>query len=284
MGEYLHEDSAQYQELYRKGRAVLETELWNGEYFIQKTRWQGLNAEFPPTQPGLWTARYRSPESLAVMEREGPKYQYGTGCLSDGVAGAWMAQVCGLGEIIDPKLVKQHLLSVYRYNYKESLAHTANPARSSYASGKEGGLLLCSWPHGGQPTFPFFYAFEVWTGIEYQVASHLCMFGHVDEAMKIVRTCRSRYDGRVRNPFDEFECGHWYARALASYALLQGLSGARYDAVEKTLYLDPVLSGDFQSFLSTASGYGLAGMRGGQPFVDVRSGNIDIKTIKLSGS
>ena len=37
----------------------------------------------------------------------------------------------------------------------------------------EPGLLLCSWPRGDKPTLPFVYSDEVWTGIEYQVASHL---------------------------------------------------------------------------------------------------------------
>jgi hypothetical protein len=54
-----------------------------------------------------------------------------------------------------------------------------------------------------------------------------------------VRTARARYDGRRRNPFDEYECGHWYARALSSWALLQALSGVRYSAVERTLWIAP---------------------------------------------
>ena len=31
-----------------------------------------------------------------LLKREGPKYQYGTGCLSDGVIGAWMARIYGI--------------------------------------------------------------------------------------------------------------------------------------------------------------------------------------------
>jgi hypothetical protein len=89
-----------------------------------------------------------------------------------------------------------------------------------------------------------------------------------------VRAVRDRYDGRVRNPFNEYECGHWYARAMASYGLLQGLSGARYDAVEQTLYLRPSIAGDFRAFLSTATGYGTVGVRDGRPFVEITRGTI----------
>jgi len=90
---------------------------------------------------------------------------------------------------------------------------------------------------------------------------------------------RARYDGKLRNPFNEFECGHWYARAMASYSLLQALSGARYDAVEKTLHLEPKIKGDFRSFLSTATGFGTVGVKDGKPFLDVKAGQIDVKQI-----
>jgi hypothetical protein len=96
-----------------------------------------------------------------------------------------------------------------------------------------------------------------------------------------VRACRNRYEGRVRNPFDEIECGHWYARAMASYALLQACTGARYDAVDKTLHLEPQIEGDFRSFISTATGFGTVGIKDGKPFLEVRAGDIDVKQIKL---
>ena len=91
---------------------------------------------------------------------------------------------------------------------------------------------------------------------------------------------RERYDSHVRNPFDEYECGHWYARAMASYGLLQGLTGARYDAVEKTLYLQPTIKGDFRAFLATATGYGIVGVKDGEPFVDVKQGTIPYERIE----
>ena len=135
-------------------------------------------------------------------------------------------------------------------------------------------ITACTWPKGGALTLPFVYSNEVWTGIEYQVASHLMLCGAVEEGLEIVRAVRDSYDGRVRNPFNEYECGHWYARAMASYGLLQGLTGARYDAVEKILYLRPSMAGDFRAFLSTATGYGTVGVRAGRPFVEAKRGSI----------
>jgi hypothetical protein len=125
------------------------------------------------------------------------------------------------------------------------------------------------------------YSNEVWTGIEYQVASHLIRLGCVEEGLEIVRVARSRYDGRVRNPFDEYECGHWYSRALSSYALLFALTGARYDAVEQVLHLSPRVGGDWRAFLCTATGYGTVGMKNGEPFLEVRSGEIPVTRIEV---
>jgi hypothetical protein len=186
-----------------------------------------------------------------------------------------------VGQVLDKAKVASHLRAVHKYNLKKDLTTHVNPQRPTYALGKDGGLLLCTWPKGGKLSLPFVYSNEVWTGIEYQVASHLMLEGMIDEGLEIVRTCRDRYDGRVRNPFNEYECGHWYARAMSSYGLLQGMTGVRYDAVEKVLYIEPRIRGDFRSFLSTATGYGTVGVAGGKPFIEVRSGKIEIKAIKF---
>jgi hypothetical protein len=192
-----------------------------------------------------------------------------------------MAEVCGVGQVLDAGKVRSHLVAVHRHNLKKDLSEHANPQRPSYACGGEGGLLLCTWPKGGAPSLPFVYSNEVWTGIEYQVASHLMLMGKVDEGLEVVRLCRDRYDGRVRNPFNEYECGHWYARAMSSYALLQGLTGARYDAVDKVLHLRPRLRGDFRAFLAVAGGYGTVGVRGGKPFFDPVVGKPEVREIRF---
>lgn len=280
MGHALNENVDTYAELFGKGVQRCESDLFDGEYFIQKIEWRGLRAGDPTKMLGLSTDY--SPEARALLEKEGPKYQYGTGCLSDGVLGSWLAEMCGVGQVLDRAKVGSHLRAVYRHNFKQDLSAHSNPQRPSFAAGAEGGLLLCTWPKGGALSLPFIYSNEVWTGIEYQVATHLMLLGLVHEGLEIVRTCRRRYDGQIRNPFDEYECGHWYARALASYGLLQGMTGARYDAVDQVLHLQPAMAGDFRTFLATATGFGTVGVRDGKPFVDVRVGVIAVKSITYS--
>jgi len=275
MGGYLGEDVSEYDTLLSSCRSFTENELFDGEYFIQKIECDGLQAP-DPTKVQTVNANY-SPEGLELLAAEGPKYQYGNGCISDGVVGSWLCSACGLGDCLDSDKVRSHLESVHKYNLRRSLRKHSNPERSTFAVGDEGGLLLCSWPKGGKLKLPFIYANEVWTGIEYQVASHLIMEGELEKGLDIVRTCRNRYDGRVRNPYNEYECGAWYARALSSYSLLQACTGLRYDAVTKTLYLDSRIGKDFSCFLSTETGFGVAGLKKGKPFVDVRYGRIDVE-------
>lgn len=276
ISKVLDKQSDFYSSLLNKGKAYMENELFNGEYFIQKIIWTGLETPDPVKAQSFHTGY--SEEALEILKKEGPKYQYGQGCLSDGILGIWLASVCGLPEIIDSEKVKSHLLSIHKYNLLKDLSDHDNPQRPTYACGSEGGLLLCTWPKGGELSLPFVYSNEVWTGIEYQVAGHLMFKGEVDKGLEIVRECRKRYDGVVRNPFDEYECGHWYARAMSSYGMLQALTGVRYDAVDKTLHMDTRV-GDFTSFLSTHTGFGTAGLKNGEPFVEVYYGNIDINKV-----
>jgi uncharacterized protein (DUF608 family) len=281
MGGYIGEDVKKYETLYEKGRAAMESQLFNGEFFFQKVMWKGLNATDP--EIAMNDPKNNTPqEEKNRLLKEGPKYQYGTGCLSDGVLGTWIGAVCGISDIVDQAKVVSHLNAVYKYNFTRDLSNFSNPQRPAYALGKEGGLILCTWPKGGALSLPFPYSNEVWTGFEYQVASHLMMSGEVQKGLDIVRTCRDRYDGRVRNPFDEYECGHWYARAMSSYGLLQGLTGVAYDAVTQEMIIDSRV-GDFNSFISTETGFGNVGLKNGKPFLNTVYGEIPVKTFKVSG-
>lgn len=280
MGKHLKQNVKPYQELVKKGKAYMESNLYNGEFFIQEIKVEGLQAP-DPAKAKSFGGDY-SEEAIELLKKEGPKYQYGKGCLSDGVLGAWMAKVCAVPDALDQQKVASHLLAIHKYNLKSDLSEHENPQRPAYAVGDEGGLLLCTWPNGGKLSLPFVYSDEVWTGIEYQVASHLMFAGKVKEGLDVVRECRNRYSGKVRNPFNEYECGHWYARAMSSYGLIEGLTGMRFDAVDGALHVNSKV-GDFKCFLSTATGFGTVTLSGGKASVNVVFGTIPVKKYIING-
>jgi hypothetical protein len=69
---------------------------------------------------------------------------------------------------------------------------------------------------------------------------------------------------------------------MSSYGLLQGLTGVKYDAVDQTLFIDSKI-GDFQSFISTETGFGNVGLKNGKPFLNIVYGNLAVKKCMVSG-
>lgn len=239
IGRHLGDPSREtYEELYQKGRAKAEAELWNGEYFIQTND---------------------------CLKEDAPKYQHGVGCLSDQLFGALCAKVSGLGDLADPEKTRIALANIFRNNFRAPLGAHENLQRV-FAFRDEAGLLLCSWPNGGRPAFPFVYSDEVWTGIEYQVAAHLAFEGMFDEALRILNAIRERFDGRRRNPYNEYECGSHYARALASWSVYLAFSGFRHDAVSEATSFEPydATGEDVECFYCTESTWGRALFSQGQ--------------------
>ena len=274
-------DATFYDDLAHRCAHFMEEQLFNGEYFQQKVQYLGLrNTSFASM---VAEVDDHSSEMQRLLKREGPKYQYGNGCLSDGVIGAWMARMYGIEAPLARENVRKTLQAIFQHNFKTDLSQHANAQRPGYAMGHEPGLLLCSWPLGGKPTLPFVYSDEVWTGIEYQVASHLIAESFVKEGLTIVKALRSRYDGRARNPWNEYECGNYYARAMASYALLGALAGFRYSAVQRTLWFGPQLSiRPFKTFFSTASGFGTIELGGGSLRVQMLEGVLPLEKLVLT--
>ena len=275
------EDEKNYGELAKRCAEFMDQELFNGAYYQQKVQYEGLR----DTSFVKMVAKVdeNSSEMQQLLKREGPKYQYGSGCLSDGVIGVWMAQAYGIEVPLRLEHVHSSLHSIFENNFKADLAEHANAQRPGYAMGHEPGLLLCTWPKGGRPTLPFVYSDEVWTGIEYQVASHLIAEGFVNEGLTIVKATRSRYDGRVRNPWNEYECGNYYARAMSSYALLGALSGFRYSAVQKTLWFGPQIEArPFKTFFCTASGFGIIQLDHDSLRVQMIEGELPLEKVVLN--
>ncbi|MBN1936796.1 MAG: hypothetical protein JW934_19200 [Anaerolineae bacterium] len=263
-----------YRALYERGRAKMDAELFNGEFYVQQ-----VNPEAYKTSP------LALDKSMGGQVPDQPKYQYGEGCLSDQLLGQWLATLAGLEHLFEGDHVRQALQSIFRYNWRSDFWDHANPQRI-YALNDERGLLLCTWPRGGRPELPFVYSDEVWCGIEYQVASHLIYEGFVDEGLSIVKGVRERHDGERRNPWNEFECGSHYARSMASWGLITALSGFEFDAGQGHIGFSPRLNADdFRCFWSLDGGWGsFAQQRDGQGWtvtLSVTYGELRLKTLRL---
>lgn len=193
------ETARRMHELFPRAQANFDRICWQGEYYVQ--RLEDVDA---------WP------------------YQFGEGCLSDQLFGQTLAYLFGLGALLPEARLDSAASAIYRHNFLSGERRKTCLQRL-YVAADEPGLVLCSWPNGGVPRFPFVYSDEVWTGIEYQVATLLIYRGMDDRAIEMVEAIRRRFDGVRRSPWSEMECGHYYARAMASWGLLIALSGFNCD-------------------------------------------------------
>ena len=219
---------------FEQGSQNLDAMLWNGEYYIQK-----------------------------LEDVDAYKYQHGTGCLSDQLLGQLHARILGLGDLLPPEKTRTAIKAIYDHNFRENFTDHVNCQRT-YVLNDEAGLILCTWPNGEQPRFPFVYSDEVWTGIEYQVAAHLIYEGWANEGLRIVEAARQRHDGIRRNPWNEVECGHHYARSMSSWALLLALSGAHCNLGQNEIRFDPAVpdeTTEFKTFWSSGTAWGTCTLR-----------------------
>ena len=234
-------------ELFKRGAAWTDANLFNGEYYIQKVR----GVEKNTVAAGLLS-------SMGSEDTRNPEYQVGEGCLVDQLIGQYQADVCGLGNLLDKEKIRKSLASIYRYNYRRDLSAHENVQRT-FAVSDESGLLVCDYGKKPRPTIPFPYYAEVWTGFEYSVAAQMIWAGMVDEGLEVVRSARLRHDGEKRNPFDEPECGHHYARAMSAWSPILAITGFEYDAPKRRLKVHPKRlprTGPFKAFWSTGTGWG----------------------------
>ena len=270
------EKAREYRKVFESGSKTTDEMLFNGEYYEQKVTMDAHEA-WPEEQRSKAEAHGREPKT------NWPKWQYGRGCLSDQMIGQWYAAMLGLGDLYKPKNARKALQSVFAYNWKPDLMDHVNRLRI-YAVNDEAGLIICTWPNGERPDYAFWFADEVWCGIEYQVASHLIYEGMVEEGLAIVKGVRGRHRGHNRNPWNEFECGHHYARSMASYAVLTALSGFSYNGSAKSIGFAPRLcSKAFKTFFSVGSGWGVYSQtkrkNGCRVEVSVSYGSLELETV-----
>ncbi len=210
------------KKLYVQGGIMTDSLIFNGEYYFHKLE---------PVKSKKDIARGLM-ANMGTKELQNPDYQLMNGCLVDQLVGQYMAHVLDLGYLADTAHIRSAYRSILAYNSRDDMSNHFNNMRS-YAMGNEKALLMASWPHGGRPEIPFPYWSEVMTGFEYAAAIGMLYEGMEEEGLEVMQNIRDRYNGSKRNPFDEAECGHHYARAMASWSSVLALSGFHYSAVER---------------------------------------------------
>jgi non-lysosomal glucosylceramidase len=164
---------------------------------------------------------------MGAQQADHPEFQIEDGCLIDQLVGDTYARLTGLGPVLDQGHARLALDSIHRLNYVPDFGDWTNYMRTYGVHGERGHIVL-SYPRG-LPEHPMPYWPEVWTGLEYVYAMGLVQQGRTDLALDVVAAVRERFSGARRNPFDEAECGHHYARAMSSWGLVVALTGFGYD-------------------------------------------------------
>jgi len=233
--------------LFENGSAWMDAHLFNGEYYEHQIR---------PPQPDALIAEGLRVGMGAATPHE-PELQLGAGCLVDQLVGQYFAHVCGLGYLLNQDNVRKALRAIMKHNFRRGFHDHFNHLRS-FVLGDESGLLMATYPRGRRPKRPFPYFNEVMTGFEYTAAVGMIYEGQIENGLKVIAAIRERYDGRKRNPFDEAECGHHYARAMASWAAVLAWSGFHYSAPTQTMTFAPIAG---RHFWSTGYAWGTCTVR-----------------------
>ena len=246
--------AAKCRDLFRKGSAWMDANLFNGEYYEQRI-----------TDPQTF-------EYLSEDVAEIPAGQLGKACLVDQLVGQYMAHICGLGYLGDREHMRTTLESVMKYNFHDDFYGRFNNMRS-YVFEDEAGLLMASWPKG-RLKVPFPYFSESMTGFEYCAAVGMIYEGMTDDGVKCIKAVRDRFDGAKRNPFNEPECGYHYARSMASWSAIPAMSAFHYSGVERTM---SITDADGIWFWSNGSAWGTVTNTGGRTVLHVGEGSLDLR-------
>jgi non-lysosomal glucosylceramidase len=278
IGKVLGDQSAvdQYRGLFEKGRAWIDANLFNGEYYVQKVR-SIPKSDIAPATVG----------DMGADHPEKPEFQLGDGCLADQLIGQYLADIAELGPLLDPQNIRKTLESIQKYNYRKDL-YEHDSVQRVYALNDEPAILVCDYGKGTRPRIPFPYYAEAWTGIEYLVAAQFIYAGMVHDGLRAIEDVRFRFDGERRNPWDEPECGHHYARAMSSWSPIVAYSGFHYHGANKLMALKPRADATLKGVWFTDSGWGIftSSRAGAQEHVEilVTEGSLQLKSLQLRKS
>lgn len=247
------------ESVFERGSRWVDSVLFNGSYYEHKI-----------TNPS--THQFLNPGDAI------PDYQLGSGCLVDQLAGQYMAHALGLGYLGNPEHMRTALNTIMQLNFVDGFSNVFNNMRS-YVMDKESGLIMASWPKG-RLKVPFPYFAESMSGFEYTAAIGMLYEGQTANGLKCIQSIRNRFDGEKRNPFDEPECGHHYARAMASWTAVLALSGFQYNAAAAAMQFNGTPG---QWFWSNGYAWGICSISNKSVKLEVLYGSVSLRKLGLTG-
>ena len=268
-------------ELAARGTKAMVERLFNGEYFIH----------LPPNHDHINTNR---------------------GCHIDQVLGQSWACQSGLPRVLPQRETAAALNALWKYNFAPdagayAVAHSVIKGHRVYAAPGEAGLVMTTWPQGGDElAVPGMankhedfltwlgaggYFDECMTGFEYQVAAHMIYEGEpgselVTHGLAIARAIHDRYAPAKRNPFNEIECGDHYARAMAAYGVFLAVCGYEYHGPLGRLGFAPrIRPENFQAAFTVAEGWGTFSQQAANgrqlAEIELKYGKLRLRTLSL---
>ncbi|NNM86413.1 MAG: hypothetical protein HKL96_11735 [Phycisphaerales bacterium] len=266
MADEMHDSTAasRYRTIAARGRAYVDANLFNGEYYFQKAD---------------------------------PKHAHHVGsydgCEIDQMLGQSWAYLAGLGQILDPAQVAKAIDSLWRYSFTTNVGkyRKAYPPGRWFAASNDAGLIMCTWPQGGyniKSNWSASYFNECMSGFEHAAASLMIAHGRVDKGLAVIRAIHDRYNGSHRNPFDEIECSGFYSRAMASFGVYDAICGWKYHGPNAHLEFNPMLAPEnFKAAFLAAGAWGTYRQRisasGMTATLQVASGSLRLKSVAING-
>lgn len=229
-----------YAKDFKKAQTVMIRELWTGNYFrLYNDDNKGANS----------------------------------GCLSDQLLGQWVAELSGLGKMIDDNKTNTALKTILKNNY---IPHF--------------GLINLSWPDQDKEFWwskidPEQWIDQVntpWSGVEPAFASFLLYQGEYKQAMALMNTVYQRHieSGLLWN-FQE--AGGHYTRSLSAVAVINGLLGMSINQLAYS-FAPAIPQSSFKVLFMQPSGTAFYHQNTKSISIECRSGKLQLKSLKIATS
>ncbi|XP_065070072.1 uncharacterized protein LOC135695054 [Rhopilema esculentum] len=211
----------------------------------------------------------------------------------DALVGQWWAHSLGLGYLLPAEHIKSNLQYAAARNFVKSF----DPAKQyprKFADQRDSGYFLAFWDEG-PPKNQLLYSSEFcWSGVLHAFVG-LCFYEGLDTiGINALTSLRQCYDGTRRSPWNEIECGDYYARAMAAYLYFEIATGQEWEYVTETAvnvkFAPRITPEAFKGFFILGAAWGQysqimdSSRKSGVAKIQVQYGSLELSELRLNSS